>query len=240
MALNSGDGEFIQSLMTHLTSTDPGLASLLIDEHKREYEESGAALEGGATSLETAANAGSEILDALRAWQRGLGRLYSVLGPVDSAGSTRALRIGLQGRYIVSRWYHGSGKQKEPPVSGISFEEAHDGGLSDWSLFGMGVPSTALRRWVFTKSYLVRSMANQSDFAEFTVSSTDAVRELTWDFAISASGQSRFRQVEVSVQGMLDYIGDNELGNCTAVQLLGTSYSIDEVRAVEKHLKELL
>ena len=42
MALNSGDEHFVQPLMAHLISTDPGLASLLIDEHKSEHKESNA------------------------------------------------------------------------------------------------------------------------------------------------------------------------------------------------------
>ena len=237
MALNSGDEQFTRSLMTHLTSTDPGLASLLIHEHKREHDVSHG-LQGEATLLGTAIQAGCEMLDALLAWQRGLGKLYSEIGPVDPAGNTTPLRIGLSGPHINTGWYLGT--ESKPPVSGIPFEEARDRGSSCWSLFGMGVPNTEMWPWVFTKSLMVSKLTKLAEYTSLTISSQAAIRELSWDFALAASGQPHLVHNELDIQNILDRIAGNKLNSYASVQLRGTWYSVDEIRTVEEHLEFLL
>ena len=236
MALNSGDKQFIQSLMTHLASTDPGLASLLIHEHQREPEDSDPDLQGEATSLGTAVQAGEEILETMASWQQGLGDLYKVVGPVTPDGTTRPLRIGLAGQYIETYWYHGA--QNKPPVAPISLQEARDRRSSYWSMFGMDVPDTELWPWVFAKRYLARSSSKPNEYARLAISADDAIRELSWEFALAVSGQSRFDQTELGVQGVLSCIANMELMDDTSVRL--SNYSINEIQAIEKHLRDLL
>lgn len=238
IALNSGDEQFTQSLMTHLASTDPGLASLLIHEHQREHERLGTDIQIEDSILGTAVQAGAEIMDAFLAWQQGLGKLYSIVGPVDPAGKARPLRIGLNGRFIITRWYHGT--QSKPPLEGVSFEEARDRDSSCWSLLGMGVPNTSLWPWVFTRSYLVRAISKQSEFARLALSSADAVREFSWEFALAVTGQSRFDQSELSVQDILEFIAQHELTRYASVTLGGVAFSMEEMKTVEGHLKRLL
>ena len=238
MTLYSGDDKFIQSLMTHLTSSDPGVASLLIDEHQSEHERLRSGTAATSASFETGEQVGDNILGAMAAWERGLGKLYSVIAPVGPDGATKPLRIGLKGRYIVTRWYNGT--QKEPLLASVSFEETHDRSLLDWSMFAMEAPDTELWRWVYTKKYLVHRQEKAIGLARLAICSHDAIRELSWEFALSASGQSSYGQTELDVQGVLKHIASLSLDNDTSIRLKGISYSISEINAVENHLKGLL
>ena len=237
MALYSGDDKFIQSLMTHLTSSDPGVASLLIDEHQSEHERLRSGTAATSASFESGEQVGENILGALAAWERGLEKLYSVIAPVGPDGATKPLRIGLKGRYTVTRWYNGT--QKEPPLASVSFEEARDRSLLDWSIFAMEAPDTELWRWVYTKKYLVYRRQKATDLAMLAICSDDAIRELSWEFALSASGQSSYSQTELNIQGVLKHIASLSLDNDTSIRSKGIPYSISEINAVENHLKGL-
>ena len=236
MALNSGDKHFVQSLMKHLASNDPGMASLLIHEHERDHEHIRAESQEDLPIRETAPQIGAEIVDALLAWQGGLGKLFSVVGPVDSIDKVKPLRIAVKGRYIETHWYHGT--NDEPPVAEIPIEEFRD--PLSWSLFGMSVPSTLMMPWVFSKRYLTRSMSSAKEVARLALSSTDAVRELSWEFALSLTGQSQFTQNQLNVQDILNFVSNRNLKNYDSVSLLGIRFSADEISTVEGYLRSLL
>ena len=236
MALNSGDKHFVQSLMKHLASNDPGMASLLIHEHERDHEHIRADSQEDSPIPEAASRAGAEIVNALLEWRRGLGKLFSVLGPVDSDHKVRPLRIAVKGRYIETHWYHGT--NDEPPVAEIPIEEVRD--PLCWSLLGMSVPGTLMWPWVFTKKYLTRSMSNTEEWAKLAISSTDAVRELSWEFALSLTGRSQFTQNQLNIQDILDYVSDRNLKNYESVYLCGKWFSADDIKTIEEHLRCLL
>ena len=98
IALNSGDESLVETVMGHLASNDPGLASQLIYEKRLDQEWFYRDLQGEGTSLGTAIEVGKKILHAMAVWEQGLGRLYQVIGPVNSDGTTKRLGIGLKGR----------------------------------------------------------------------------------------------------------------------------------------------
>ena len=238
IALNSGDESLVETVMGHLASNDPGLASQLIYEKRLDQEWFYRDLQGEGTSLGTAIEVGKKILHGMAVWEQGLGRLYQVIGPVNSDGTTKRLGIGLKGRYIVTRWYHTA--QDRPSVASIPFQDAMERRSPEWAIFGTCAFETPLWHWIFTKEYLGRSIEQSVEFARFAICSEDGIRELSWEFAHAISELSPSNRTTMKVQRVLDRIASINLDDVASVHLGGIPYSGIEIAVVEKHLHGLL
>ena len=105
IVLNSGDEQIIQSLMLHLSSSDPGLASLLLGMHDRELPGSRHEVQDLVPSLKTEFEAGVKIKETIEAWKLGLGDLYYYIAPVKTDGGIKALGVDIGGLFVTTHWY---------------------------------------------------------------------------------------------------------------------------------------
>ena len=188
IAIDSENEELGRSLMVRIASSDPGLASLLLKELGERWHGDGT----DEPSLGTAVEVGEEIRSAMAAWGQGLGKLYPIVGPVDCDGNTTTLGIQLHDRGITTSWY--AGTQKLSPVvdlPAIDWRTTHP----DWRGWSYSkVPHTKAWPWVMTKRKLVASLSETIKSKHLALGSTDAVRELSWEFALAVKEQGELIQ----------------------------------------------
>ena len=238
IALNSGDESLVETVMGHLATNDPGLASQLIYEKRLDQEWFYRDSQGAGTSLGTAIDVGKKILNTMAVWEQGLGSLYRVIGPVDSDGTTKRLGIGLKDRHIVTRWYHAA--QTGPSIASIPYQDNSERRPQEWTMFGTSAHDTPLWPWIFTKEYLSDAFERSVEFARFAICSAHGIRELSWEVALAVNGESPSDQTILNIQTVLDRIASIKLDSVGSVRLGYNHYSRTEIAAVERYLHSLL
>ena len=238
MAIHSGDANFVHSLMSLLVTTDPGLASQLLYEHDPRLRNTDENRNFFPASLASAESAGEAILNALKTWNDGLGNSYGVLGPTDQHGNTAPLRIKVKQRFISTWWYHGMEVKPRLVTDFESLSEMER--TPGWSMFATGVAATELWPWLFTKKYLTNSLSSGSDFLRFTLTSDDALQELSWQLARSIEGNSSSGSSKIDIERVLKHVERWRSSNFTTLNADFVTFPDFEVKAVNEHLKTLL
>ena len=236
IVLNSGDEQVVRDLMMHLVTSDPGFASLLLQIHQREHESGYRENRERVSSLEIAMDAGREILEAMGAWKQGLGGLFSDMGPVKSDGEIKSLGVGIQDRYVVTRWY--GEDESEAPIVDIPKEQLHDRSPK-WSIYGMEVPNTVGWSWVSTRERLRHDLSRGFNKLNVASASEDAVRELTWDVSLGLTSESAFTCRELNIADVLTLIEQQLTQTWEQRRIGGEIYSRVEVEAVRSYLSRL-
>ena len=236
IVLNSGDEQVVRDLMVHLVMSDTGFASLLLRMHRNEHQGRYREDQERVPSLEKAIDAGGEIRKAIEAWRQGLGGLFSDIGPVKSDGKIKSLGVGIQGRYVIIRWY--GEDESVAPIVEIPMEELHDRS-SKWSIYGMEVPNTVGWSWVLTKERLRRDLSRGFNKLNVASVSEDAIRELAWDVSLGLIGESAFTCRELDIAGVLTLIECQLTQTWEQCCIDGESYSRSEVEAVRSYLSRL-
>ena len=235
IAIDSENEDLGRRLMVRIASSDPGLASLLLKELGDRWYGDGT----DEPSLGTAVEVGVEIRNAMEAWGRGLGNLYPVIGPVDRDGNTATLGIRLEAPYITTSWYAGS--EDQPTVMHLP-EHIEGRNLSpDWpSMSWTQVPRTKAWPWVMTKRKLVASLSETIKPNHLALGSTDAIRELSWAFALAVKEQRELNPKPIDIRDVLrfiNYIKDDGIGPKTIPFWLD-EFSDWDVRIIERYLSE--
>lgn len=232
IALHAGSGTFVSDLLQHLAAADPGFTSMLIQEavgdrwYLDDHED-----EETVPSLRSPMAAGRAIGTALDAWEKGLGGLFRLVGPVTLGGTRRPLRVGVNGHWVTTHWYRGPAERE--PSELVSPATADSQPLRDWTFSGRSVPNTDLWSWLLTKEDLGRELARALEGYELRLHSADAVRELSWELGATVLGSRTVATQELSsrdvIEGLEAYEGVEMLG------LGGVSYSRAELTAVRDH-----
>ena len=232
------DEERGNELINKLVSSDPGFASLLLKELVSRWDDHAT----GTISLGTPEEVGQEIWTAMDNWRRGLGKLFSIIGPVSSKGGTATLGIDISGYRIVTSWYRGTDL---PSV--VKLSENMDGETQNenWpTLSFRDISYTAYSKywpWMWTKNFLVSTLSKTIKSNRLVLGSKDAVRELVWDFSCNVYNLSALETTEISVREILHFIG--KLRDFNDVQFgyfNGVQFRDWEIKSIKSHLMELL
>ena len=198
------DEERGNELIHKLVSSDPGFASLLLKELVSRWDDHVA----GTISLGTPEEVGQEIWTAMDNWRRGLGKLFSIIGPVSSNGGTATLGIDISGYRIVTSWYRGTDL---PSV--VKLSEHMDGETQNenWpTLSSQDISYTAYSQywpWMWTKDFLVHTLSKTIKSNRLVLGSKDAVQELVWDFSCNVYHLLALElTTEISVREILHFI----------------------------------
>ncbi len=233
IAVDSENEELGRRLMARIASTDPGLASLLL-------RELGDPWHGDRTDepfLATAREVGAEIRNAMESWGQGLGDLYPVIGPVDRDGKTATLGLQLHDRQITTAWY--AGTRKLLPVVDLphtEWQKLHP----EWKVLSYShVPYTNFWPWVKTKRKLSDHLTRQLKSKCLALGSADAVRELSWAFALAVKRQGELNPRPIDVREIIRYI-DERLIRVKSAQFGTSAFSAKEIRIVKLHLSTLV
>ena len=202
LVLDSDNWNARRALRYKLASSDPGLASLLIEETSRRRGEDNAADEVS----EPAGCIGGDLWKAMDSWRRGLGGLFQVIGPVGADGETAPVGVHESSVAITTSWYQGT--MTLPRVVRWS-RHPSSGPYLDRGWVRFCTETKPLNRewpWVATRRYLVGALSKTIMGRGLALPNDDAVRELAWAFALRLRGQSEFDPRPISVRDVVESV----------------------------------
>ena len=226
-----------REVMEYLVSKNVSMAAAVLKEDEAAWYVEEATRAAPLSAME----AGEQLRSAMGAWERGLGRLFRLVGPVDPRGGVATVGVKLDRTFLTVSWY--SGKDQLSPV--VELDETH-------SPFGTGVrtrrnvgwasctmreiPPTELWCWVITREHLVDNLREALERREFLYGSTEATSELVWEFATVVRKDGRF-EPRIAVVDVLDEV-ERMLAQTRTVQwgLGGWEYSRHEIEIIRDHL----
>ena len=181
IAINSGNPNIGLEVMEKMSSRDPGMAALILEEVKHNWS-----TEDPPESLQlgTAMEVGASIGNAMENWKDGLGPLMSTLGMLDNNGAVPTLGIELEPGRINTSWYRGD-KALVPvvqlPEDLFDHSKRH---YLDWrSWTSRGIVSTKVWPWSITHDELSSSLSEQLKTFRLALESTEGFHEFAYDFA---------------------------------------------------------
>ena len=121
IAINSENAGLAPEIMETISTTDPGIAGLVLEEvkHNRSVAESPEQPPKG-----TAIEIGHQIRRAMSNWKEGLGPLLTAIGPTSPDGDIPSLAVDKGSRMVTTWWYRG--EEQMDPVVQISPELARE------------------------------------------------------------------------------------------------------------------
>ena len=181
IAINSGNASLGSDIMETISTADPGIAGLLLEEVKHSWsvEEPPEGPPAG-----PAIEIGHQIRRAMSNWQGGLGPLMTAIGPTSSAGDLLSLAVDKGSRMVTTWWYRG--KEQMDPVVQISPELAalsHQEKMNWYPRRSTVIEPTRVWPWITTQESLSTSLAGLLKTYSFALCSKIGVRELAADFA---------------------------------------------------------
>ena len=236
IAINSENKDLGRHLIAELARSDPGLASQVLEE----VGSSWFATDGGELLEETDLETGQDIRQAMGDWASGLGALMPVIGPVTYDGYISTLGIEFSSRMVYTAWYCGMEELK--PVVALPkhtgpFSGQYDPDWSRWS--GRTIPPTREWPWAITKDMLVDSLSKHIGSRRLALQSTDAIRELTFDFARSVTGRAFATPERAEVSEVLRYI-DEDATKWVSLRAGDSLYLAEDIQLIRRHLVQRL
>ena len=225
------------SLMEKMCSSDPGLASLVLQEIDFGwYPEQSDGFSLGPAKVE-----GEKIRRAMDSWGQGLGPLYQVIGPTDSQGNTSTLGIRVKdyGDGIDTTWY--KGMQELSDI--VDLRQYVDWSIDnpEWSgLVFRRVLHSKMWPWIITKEDLSNSLFRDTYFEHLALepNSTDTIRECCWAFALGVQGQSHINQKPIDIGQILQYIEEQTI-NVVSLRFPDGGYYLNKhIRIIKQHLQD--
>ena len=236
IALNSENKDLGRLLIATLARSDPGLASLVLEEVGSSWFATDAV---GELPAETDLEIGQEIRRAMEDWGIGLGALMPAIGPVTHDGNISTLGIELNSRMVCTAWYSGI-EQLNPVVKLPEHTDPFSGQYDpDWSRWSdRTIPPIRDWPWVITKDMLVDSLSEQIGSRRLALQSTDTMREITFDFARSVTAKGITAPLRVNVSEVLRYI-DEAAAKYASLHVGGSLYLAEDIQLIRQHLVQL-
>ena len=236
IVIDSDNRQIGDELRSALASSDPGLASLVMEEATRDWTDE------NQDPPESALETGERLWQAMTAWGRGLGKLFRVIGPVGADGRTATIGVRSNSRTLTTSWYEG--QDELPPVVQLPDRADLRRPSAEWPVLRreMTRQDTNAWAWLTTKDHLVESLSKTIETRRLALPSHDAVRELAWAFALAAKNQARFNPEPVSLQEVLrtaDTLGRVITNDTVGVKVAGIGFSLEEFRLVRGYLSTL-
>ena len=217
IAINSGTEELSCEIMEAITTRDPGIASLVLEEVKHNWSspENTGELPPG-----TALEIGHAIRQAMTNWKEGLGPLMSALGVLDSSGNIPTLGVTKGQRFVNTSWYRGE-RELTPVIElpGNHFSNRLHNPSSeniwDWPASSSRiVEDTRVWQWTITHDDLSKSLSGQLETFQLALDSPEGFYEFAYDFAkyftrdpFAATDAPSFSEVLKSIDECLSSLG---------------------------------
>ena len=181
IAINSENASLGSEIMETISTADPGIAGLVLEEVKHNWsvEEP---LEGPPAG--TAIEIGHQIRRAISNWKEGLGPLMTAIGPTSPDGDIPPLAVDKGSRMVTTWWYRG--EEQMDPVVQISPEMArlsHQERMNWRPWFSTVIEPTRVWPWTTTQKDLSTSLAGLLKTYSFALCSPIGLREYAAEFA---------------------------------------------------------
>lgn len=234
IAIYSENEPLARSIMTDLAGSDPGIASLVLEEAER----SAPAFMGNEQLPPGAAlDLGNEIHQSMEDWGRGLGPLKPIICPVKGDGSISTLGVRVGPSMIKTSWYRGTGRMA--PVVDIPTHFNRFEYNPDWSgTRYTTVRSTRTWPWLLTKEMLVESLSDKLKSRRFALQSSDAVREFAHEFASEVVQRRITTRSRVNIGDVIRYI-DERTTTIASVGIGDLVFRPEDIRLIRRHLVQL-
>ena len=241
IAVNSENPSIGREVMEDLSTRDPGIAGLVLEEVKHNWSTQGPShdLPPG-TSLEI----GELIRQAMINWQEGLGPLMPVIGPTTQDGNIPTLAAGKTSGYITTAWYRGD--EELPPVVDAPEEAYPSSRLIDLNWYGRisrGIENTRVWPWTITKEDLSRSLSDQLRSMRLALESPDGFHEFAYEFAESISRSSSPTQKDLKISESIQFIerwmAEPGWGSRSTITIDNQRYTAGELGTIHTELQEL-
>ena len=238
IVIDSAGADAGDAVRVALAASDPGLAGLVMDDRARAWRWEETICDHVESPLET----GDRLWKAMTAWGRGLGKLFSAVGPVRADGRTATLGVRGDSRTITTSWYQGH--DILGPVVQLPDRADLDRRRAEWPVLHTEMTRGNQREWPWltARDYLVKSLSETIKTRRLALPSHDAVRELAWAFALAAKDQPRFRPEPIrlaEVARTVDAIGRAVETETDGIRVGRLRLSVAEFRLVQARLSAL-
>ena len=181
IAINSENPFIGPEIMERISSTDPGIAGLVLEEVKHNWS-----LEEPMDSLPpgTAIEIGTSIRNAMENWKEGLGPLMPALGILDKSGNIPTLGIDVRPGWVTTSWHRGD----ETLASVVQLPEDLDDHSArhfwNWpAQISRGIEPTKVWPWSITHEDLSESLSRELSSLRFALDSTVGFHEFAYEFS---------------------------------------------------------
>ena len=236
MVVHSRVSPIVPQVMEYLVSANVSMAAAVLKEDEAAWY-----VDEVATLMPASAgDAGEQVRGAMFAWERGLGKLFRLVGPIDARGKLATVGVRLEKNILTIAWL--TKTDRSCPV--VEFEESNDpfGKNEDrvnveWeSATKREIPRTHLWSWVITREQLADSLMKAVEQRELFYVAEEARRELVWDFATVVGGRGSVGKT-TSVVDSLERV-EKMLGRVDTVRWSkgGGEYSRREIEIIRDGL----
>ena len=241
IAINSENESLGPEILESISTRDPGLASLVLEEVKYSWstEETPEQLPDG-----TAIELGHRIRQAMLNWSEGLGPLMAAIGPKSQSGEISTLAIAKRERMVTTCWYGGE-EQLDPVVdiplgwNPLSYE--HSNSWHKWR--STVIEPTRVWPWTTTKEELTSSLSKLLDNYSFSLDTTLGFREFAAELAESTNSDLLTKSSVPKINSLIDWIGDwtSKLGRGPGNSIIVGQhrFTLMELELVRDRLQEL-
>ena len=232
IATNADDEDLCHSIMTESSSTDPGLASLLLNEIDPGWYWS----PRNVPSFRTAIEMGQRVYDAMENWRSGLGNLFDLVGPTRRSGDTTTLGTAIDNPRLIISWY--SSDDELANVVELPRDLFGSPGWSSWQM--RRLPRTRAWPWLVTKDELVDSLSKLLESRRLSLNTTDGIAEVSWGLALELHQASYSSSTSIKISDTVALIDANPSG-ASFPGRWGTSIALSpaDIDLVRRHLAGL-
>lgn len=204
LAINSDTTNLSQEVMETISTKDPGIAGLVLEEieHSWSTQEPLEDLPPG-SSLDL----GHSIREAMINWKDGLGPLMPAIWTVTPGGNIPTLAVDKGPRMVTMMWYQG-GKELEPVIEIprdweiLSYEIGRDWHPRQSTV----IENTKVWPWATTQKDLSSSLSQQLKTMRFALNSTVGFHEFVAEFAGHLPRHISSTPDEPKINEIVDYI----------------------------------
>lgn len=241
IAINSENASLCSEIMQVISTKDPGIAGLVLDEVKHSWS-----MEYPPEHLPdgTALEMGHQIRQAMSNWKKGLGPLMKAVGPTSPDGDIPTLSIDKGTRMVTIRWYRG--EERMDPVVEIPprWEPFSHHEYMDWYPWRSTViEHTRVWPWTITQEDLSSSLSDLLETYSFALDSTIGIREFAVEFAetiptylLSTSRSPKIRELSNWIDEWLTEPGRRPQD---AIGFGQHMYTVKELELIRATLSEL-
>ena len=181
IAINSENSRIGPEIMEEISSRDPGMAGLVLNEVKHNWS-----TDKPENSLPpgTAMGIGTSIRNAMEDWKKGLGPLMNALNMLDENGSIPTLGVDVQSGLVATSWYRGD--EILDPVVQLpdNLRDPSSGHSRNWPRWRRGsIESTRVWPWSVTHDEISQLLSEQLKGFRLALEFTEGFHEYAYEFS---------------------------------------------------------
>ena len=204
IAINSENPNTGLEIMERLSSTDPGMAGLVLEEVSNNWSVVKPAVP---SSLGTTMEAGTNIRNALENWKTGLEPLMDAVGVLDQKGNIPTLGIEVKPGRLTTSWYRGDEALAHVVQLPEGINDPSTGLFWNWHRWvSRDIEPTRLWPWHVTHEDLSELLSEQLRTLRFAQSTKEGFQEFAHEFTSYLRRSYPWARELKTSEEIIDYI----------------------------------